>query len=60
MSHQGIHNGSSLYNAVENSYEFISHFFTLATEVAFIIDKQCSKAQFLHPHSPAVQNTYIH
>lgn len=60
MSHQGIHNGSFLYNAVENNYEFIWNFFEVTAEVAFIISKQCYNAEVLYPHPPAVQKACMH
>lgn len=60
MSHQGIHNGSFLYNAVENSCDFIWKFFKVTAEVAFIMGKQCYNAEVLYPHSLAVQTIYIH
>lgn len=60
MSHQGIHNGSFLYNAVGSSYEFIWKFFKVTAQVVFIIGKQWNNAEVLYPHSPAVQSTYSH
>lgn len=60
MSHQGIHNGSFLYNAAENSYELIWKFFKVTAEVAFIIGKRCYNGEVLYPHFPAVQSAFIH
>lgn len=57
MSHHRMHNGSFLYNSVENRYELVWKFFKVTAEVAFIIGKQCYNAEVLYPHSPAVQSS---